>query len=209
MQLDSIEVLKAFKEVYSYRELSNKLPIPTSSLCIYCQGVMIPGLETSRKILDVLLSRDSIRNYLLRVLSKYKWDLGKLLTAPNIINVLSMYIAKVIVDNLAGSGVAYLLSLSNLSAPITALTALRLGLPIRLIYSHKASSEANFVLSTLRKGDYVVIISDMFTYDHLVNVIELINRYELALKLLVSIVLTDKELEKELSKLTVIEYLIP
>ncbi|MEM4567699.1 MAG: hypothetical protein QXM48_05190, partial [Sulfolobales archaeon] len=41
-RVEAVEVLIAYKEVFSYKELSKRLGIHTSMLCRYAQGLTVP-----------------------------------------------------------------------------------------------------------------------------------------------------------------------
>lgn len=197
----------AFKEVYTYRELSKILSIPSSTLCKYSQGDIVPSLDKSKMILSTLLSSESVKGYIFKFLSKYEWSPNKLLTDPKVINVLGMYMAKVIIRNLAGSGLRYLLATSGSSSLIAASISSKLGLPVILIPSRDEFEVSEY--NSLRRGDYVALISDILTYDNLSKIYEFINKHELIVKIILTVILVDRGLEEELRKSTVLEYLVP
>jgi len=193
--------------VYTYRELSKMLSTPSSALCKYSQGDIVPSLNKSKMILNTLLSRELVKEYIFRFLSKYGWNSNKLLTDPKVINILGMYMARAIIRNLAGSGLRYLLAMPGSSSLIAASISSKLGLPVMLIPSGNEFGIDNYY--QLRRGDYIALVSDILTYDSLDKFYEFINRYELTLKIVLAVILVDKSLEKELSKSTLLEYLVP
>ncbi len=193
--------------MYTYRELSKMLSTPSSALCKYSQGDIVPSLNKSKMILNTLLSRELVKEYIFRFLSKYGWNSNKLLTDPKVINILGMYMARAIIRNLAGSGLRYLLAMPGSSSLIAASISSKLGLPVMLIPSGNEFGIDNYY--QLRRGDYIALVSDILTYDSLDKFYEFINRYELTLKIVLAVILVDKSLEKELSKSTLLEYLVP
>lgn len=203
----------AYKEVFSYKELSERLKIHTSMLCRYAQGLTVPNDDNVRRILNVLLSREAVRELIYRSLSKYGWELSKVLSNHKVLNVLGLYTSNKILSNLVGSGLKLLISLPGTPALITSLTAIRLGLPIALIpYTNtKPSADAFRMYNevSLRKGDYVAVITDVLTAENLNIITDFLNRYELILKCLISVILVDKELERGVSNLTLFDYLVP
>lgn len=183
------------------------LSTPSSALCKYSQGDIVPSLNKSKMILNTLLSRELVKEYIFRFLSKYGWNSNKLLTDPKVINILGMYMARAIIRNLAGSGLRYLLAMPGSSSLIAASISSKLGLPVMLIPSGNEFGIDNYY--QLRRGDYIALVSDILTYDSLDKFYEFINRYELTLKIVLAVILVDKSLEKELSKSTLLEYLVP
>lgn len=203
----------AYKEVFSYKELSERLKIHTSMLCRYAQGLTVPNEDNVRRILNVLLSREVVRELIYRSLSKYGWELSKVLSNHKVLNVLGLYASNKILSNLVGSGLKLLISLPGTPALITSLAAIRLGLPVALIlYTNAKPSTDVFRMYdevSLRKGDYVAVITDVLTAENLNIITDFLNKYELILKCLMSVILVDKELEKEVSNLTLFDYLVP
>ncbi len=203
----------AYKEVFSYEELSNKLGIHASMLCRYAQGLAVPNEQNVRKVINSLLSKESVKEYLYRYLSKSGWDLPKALSNHKVLNLLSLYTSNKMLSNLAGSGLKLLISLPGASALITSLTAIRLGLPIYLIHrtgvEPPTDSVSGYESVPARRGDYVAAIVDMLTLENLNVIVEYLNRHDLVLKCLITIVLVDKALEKAVGNLTLFDYLIP
>ncbi|MEM1600475.1 MAG: hypothetical protein QW339_00665 [Sulfolobales archaeon] len=212
-RVEAVEVLIAYKEVFSYKELSKRLGIHTSMLCRYAQGLTVPNDENVRKVLNILLSKEAVRELIYRSLSKYGWELSKVLSNHKVLNVLGLYVSNRVLSSLVGSGLKLLISLPGTPALIASLTAIRLGLPVALI-PHTTTKHSTDVFSifdevSLCKGDYVAVITDVLTTENLNIVREFLDRHELILKCLISVVLVDKEVEKEVSSLTLFDYLIP
>ncbi len=206
-------MLTAYRDVFLYRELSKKLNIHTSMLCRYAQGLAVPSEHNTRKIINTLLSKEVVKEFLYRYLSKCGWDLSKALSHPKVLNILNLYISDRILSSLVGSGLKVLISLSETSALITSLVAVRLGLPIFLIPHNEVRSSAEvsdmISKSSLRRGDYVAVITSMLTNENLNIVDEFISGHGLILKCLMSVILVDRNLEKDVGNLTLFDYLIP
>ncbi|MEM2376252.1 MAG: hypothetical protein QXZ10_01405 [Sulfolobales archaeon] len=213
MRIEAVELLMAYKEVFLYEELSERLGIHSSMLCRYSQGLTIPSEYNTRKIINTLLSKDSVKEFLYRCLSKYDWNLTKVLSNHKILNVISLYISNTILNNLAGSGLKLLITLPGTSALVTSLTATKLGLPIALIPYSDIRSSGDIIEvrdeGFLRKGDYVAVISDILTTDNLNNITNFLRKYELILKCLIAVLLVDKSIENYVDKITLFDYLIP
>lgn len=213
LRVEAVDLLMAYKQVFSYEELSKKLDIHTSMLCRYSQGLTVPNENNVKKIINVLLSKESVREFIYRCLGKYGWDLNKVLANHKILNVVSLYASNTILNNLAGSGLKLLIALPGTSALVTSLIATKLGLPIALIPYESTKSLGDIVEvrddSYLRKGDYVAVIVDILTVDNLEIITDFLDKHELILKCLIAILLVDRGLESEVGRITLFDYLIP
>jgi len=214
LRLDAVEVLAAFKDIYSYEGLSSILGIHPSILCRYYQGDTVPSNVYTKRILDTLLSKDFIKEFIYKSLSKYNWSYSRVLSDPKVLNLLSLYISNRILSSLAGSGLKSLITFPGISSFISSLTATRLDLPVIVLYdtSSKTSIDTTidfYDLGILRKGDYIAVIVDVLTSERLNILSNFLRDHELVLKILMCIILADKDLEKVISSMTLFEYLIP
>jgi len=210
LRLDAVELIMAYKEVYSYEELQGKLAISASILCRYYQGLAIPSESTARKVLGTLLSKDNVKEYLYKLINKYGGSVARIFSNPRTLNLLSLYIVSRIVSNLAGSGLRGLLTLPGFSSLITSLVASKLGLPVSLIPTSTVREHTDIYEElTLRRGDYIVAIYDTLTSEALSTLLKFIRERELTLKMLEAVILIDKNVEEGIRGITTLEYLIP
>ena len=209
-----MEVLTAFKDIYSYEELSRILDIHPSILCRYYQGDTVPSNTYAKRILDRFLSKDSIKEFIYRSLSKYNWSYSRVLSDPKVLNLLSLYISNRILSSLAGSGLKSIVTFPGISSLISSLTATRLDLPVVILYDTSLKTLLDttidfYDLGILRRGDYVAVVVDVLTSEKLNILSNFLQDHELVLKILMSIMLADKDLERVISDKTLFEYLIP
>ncbi|MEM4034159.1 MAG: hypothetical protein QXD16_05635, partial [Sulfolobales archaeon] len=168
----------------------------------------------AKRILDIFLSKDSIKEFIYRSLSKYNWSYSRVLSDPKVLNLLSLYISNRILSSLAGSGLRSIITFPGISSLISSLTATRLDLPVVILYDTSLKTLLDttidfYDLGILRRGDYVAVVVDVLTSEKLNTLSNFLQDHELVLKMLMSIMLADKDLEKVISDKTLFEYLIP
>jgi hypothetical protein len=102
----------------------------------------------------------------------------------------------------------------GISSLISSLTATRLDLPVVILYDTSLKTLLDttidfYDLGILRRGDYVAVVVDVLTSEKLNILSNFLQDHELVLKILMSIMLADKDLERVISDKTLFEYLIP
>ncbi len=213
LRIDAVDSLIAVKEAFSYSELSSLLSISAPILSKYHQGSTIPNKETSEKILNLLLSKGIVKDFIYRLLRSKKYgSIVRLLSNSLLVNYLSLYFYERIIDRLAGTSVAALIAPPDASALLALGIALRLNVSLTLIPSITTpiyeSLELVKEVGIDRESPTVAIyaILGKECVPHLKKFMELL---KLDLKFIGAVILVDKSILNELPKGITVEYLLP
>ncbi len=95
LRLLSIELLRAIKKYTGYKSISAITNIPTSILCRYTRGNIIPKYEQAERIVATILSSINFRNILsseIRLIADNPIDTSRIVKNPSLNKLLSTYI---------------------------------------------------------------------------------------------------------------------
>jgi hypothetical protein len=209
-RLDAVELLAAYKEVYSYEELHSILGLPPSVLSRYYQGNMIPNLETSKRMVTTLLDEKRVKDYVFRLIGKYKGDASSIFTNSRALNLVGIYISFRILSRMAGSKISRIIAPPDQSAILAAIVAHRLNLQVNLIASSATTLCAELFPSIpIKRGDYVVAVYATFGRECIPSLRNFISKYKLDLKLIETVILADVLTESEIPSASSVEGIIP
>ena len=211
LRLDAVESLVAIKEAFSYEELTPVLKLPASVLSRYYQGTMVPNIETSRYILNSLLSKEFVKDFIYRLVNqKYGGDAVKLLSNPKVVNYLSIYLYNRIISKLAGTSVNAVIAPPDQSATLASHIAYRLGVPLALIESASTPIYEGLVKgASIERGNAVVAIYAFFGRECLPYLWKFVEHFKLDLKLIEVIMLADVIRPEEIPRRAPIDNILP
>ena len=131
--LNAVALLRAFKNVYTYKELESILGIKPSILSSYVQGDVLPSLGRATEIISSLAKKDRMKKYLMKLLSRKGYSIGDLFINQDFMYAVAIFFAKELLTRLAGTKISYVLTFSGYSAVIAAYLSRQIGLRIVVI----------------------------------------------------------------------------
>jgi len=215
-RLDSIIALLAVREVYSYKDLSSILGISVPTLSKYGQGEIIPSEEKAVAMLNKLLDKKVVKDFMYRLISKYDSDLLRILGKPILMEYVGMYLCNRIVEVLAGSKIDAIIAPSDYSLPLASIIAFRLGVfTIPLITWSQAPSsdevrESLRKLLRIKRELSVISVHVVFSKNDAFALKNIIEQYRFKLRLVEALLLLDMPLSADiLQKSVLIESILP
>ncbi len=214
-KLDSIIALLAVREVYSYKDLSNLLGISVTTLSKYGQGEIIPSEEKAVAILNKLLDRKLVKDFMCRLINKYDSDLLRILGRPILMEYIGMYLCSRVVEVLAGSKVDAIIAPTDYSLSLASIIALRLGVfTIPLItcpqgVDYDEVQENVRKLLRIKRELSVISIHVVFSKDDAITLRNIAEQYKFKLKLIEALLLADATLSTSILKNVLIESILP
>ncbi len=130
---DSVDLLNAVRGFYTLRELSRILGIKESMLSRYSSGQISPSYERAKLILEKLLSREFLRDFMKRGLEKEGWCLSRLLVRPDFLKLMSLYMYFEILDLIAGSRLDVVITFTDESSLLASLLSTRLDVRVAFL----------------------------------------------------------------------------
>ncbi|MCD6278389.1 MAG: hypothetical protein J7J11_01775 [Desulfurococcales archaeon] len=215
-RLDSIIALLAVREVYSYKDLSNILGISVPTLSKYGQGEIIPSEEKAVAILNKLLDKKVVKDFMCRLISKYDSDLLRILGKPILIEYIGMYLCNRIVEVLAGSKIDAIIAPSDYSLPLASIIAFRLGVFTIPLITWPQVAGSDEVRESLRKllrikrELSVISVHVVFSKDDALALKNIIEQHRFKLRLVEALLLADMPLSADiLQKGMLVESILP
>jgi adenine/guanine phosphoribosyltransferase-like PRPP-binding protein len=193
LRLMTIELLRAAKKHYTYRELSSKTDLPVTVLSRYAKGHVLPNTERARRLWKILKKLVGLETELNRKIKFNKdgyFDNTNMIGDYNILRQASRHA----LTTFAGSRVTKILTAAVDGIPLATMVANALGVNLVIAKRNKevgvpAFLEETYVLSNsgvtmtlyvpkkaLKRRDSVLIVDDMIksgeTQAALINIIQ-------------------------------------
>ena len=188
VRLQTVELLRLLKRIYSYRELSAMTGVPESVLCRYVRGSTVPSYEQAvniqRRLQEMIDIRRLIASKVDHLLEGYV-DLTSIIGDPNLLRLMADYVAM----RLAGMRVTKILVPETNGIPFATALSMRLEVPLVIAKRSKdnpyeAYEEATVVEPSIRstisyyiprrlisRRDSILIVDDLIQSGRTIRVL--------------------------------------
>ena len=209
LRLNVVEILNSLKEVYSYKELENITGIPSSVLCRYVQGSIIPSIDNAERLWKILMGKKFIKqtiNRFINLTSRHEPQITTLFSNPKFLTLISSYLT----SRYAGMGVTKVVAPTGLSVSLATILSLKLNSTL-IVVGEKSEFYRVNPKSFIKKNDNLLMVFDLLTRHKFNFILKELGRSVLESNTvgIACIVLVDSDLSKEIPSKVFLEYLIP
>jgi adenine/guanine phosphoribosyltransferase-like PRPP-binding protein len=214
----AIEILKLFKQEYSYNELSNFIQLPIPVLSRYINGHVLPNIKRAKTIIEKFE-----RNYLIDILMRKirsdengTYDHSEILSNANILEK----IAKIVFQDFNFMKVNKILSIESDGIPLAIQIGKEFGVNTIIAKKNKEMGVKDFIevkrfyltgtygylyipKNSIKKGEFILLVDDLIrtgsTIEALIEICKKVGANVAGVFTIISVGDSIKKLKKKLT----------